>query len=151
MGVSRPTVNSYLSEAREKGIVNISLDPARFASITIADELKRHFALIDCLVIPTAVGRTDSLIDQLGRAGALALRKFVRSGDTLAVGWGRTMLAVGEHVLKLPPFPACEDHRRKVAQMLAPNPASILNHKTGGGDPFDSASREPLRTIGRSS
>lgn len=96
MGVSRATVNSYLAEARDKGIVNISLEPARLASLTIAQELKRHFGLTDCLVVPSD-DNARPLIDRLGVAGAHALHKLLKSGDTLAVAWGRTVLSVGEH------------------------------------------------------
>lgn len=93
MGISRATVNAYLADARELGIVNITLDPKRLASLTVAQELKRHFNLHDCLVVPSSEP-ASSLIDRLGAAGGLVLRHFVRSGDTIAVGWGRTMLAV---------------------------------------------------------
>lgn len=96
MGVSRATVNSYLADAREKGIVNISIEPARLASLTIAQELKRHFGLTDCLVVPSD-DNARPLIDRLGAAGAQALPKLLKSGDTLAVAWGRTVLSVGEH------------------------------------------------------
>lgn len=96
MGVSRATVNSYLADAREKGIVNISIEPARLASLTIAQELKRHFGLTDCLVVPSD-DNAGSLIDRLGAAAAQALPKLLKSGDTLAVAWGRTVLSVGEH------------------------------------------------------
>ena len=92
----RATVNSYLADAREKGIVNISLEPARLASLTIAQELKRHFGLADCLVVPSD-DNARPLIDRLGVAGAHALQKLLKSGDTLAVAWGRTILSVGEH------------------------------------------------------
>lgn len=96
MGVSRATVNSYLADAREKGIVSISIEPARLASLTIAQELKRHFGLTDCLVVPSD-DNARPLIDRLGAAGAQALPKLLKSGDTLAVAWGRTVLSVGEH------------------------------------------------------
>ena len=36
------------------------------------------------------------LIERLGVAGAQALQRLLKSGDTLAVAWGRTVLAVGE-------------------------------------------------------
>ncbi|MBK5951017.1 bifunctional sugar-binding transcriptional regulator/dihydroxyacetone kinase subunit DhaK [Rhodobium orientis] len=101
MGVSRATVNAYLSEARDRGIVNISLEPARLASLTVADEIRRHFGLESCLVVPSE--ETHPLIDRLGRAGALALQSLLKSGDTLGVVWGRTIMAVAEH-LKSPPL-----------------------------------------------
>ena len=95
MGVSRATVITYLNEARERGIVNIAIEPGRLASLTIAQSLKSHFNLRDCLVIPN--GADDrALGDRLGAAGAMALRKFLKSGDTLAVTGGRTVMAVGD-------------------------------------------------------
>lgn len=97
MGISRATVNSYLAEARERGIVNISLDPKRLAAVTVAEELKRHFGLHDCFVIPDA-GTARPAIDRLGAAGAQALARIVRSGDIVAAVWGRTVLAVARHL-----------------------------------------------------
>lgn len=96
MGISRATVNSYLADARERGIVNITLDPARLSSLTLAQELKRHFGLRDCLVVPSD-DSSGGLIDRLGVAGGHAMRKLLKSGDTLAVVWGRTVLAVGRN------------------------------------------------------
>ncbi len=95
MGISRATVNSYLADARSRGIVNISLEPSRLSSLSIAQELKRHFGLNDCLVVPSDDG-TRPLIDRLGTAGAQAIARLLKSGDTLAVAWGRTVLAVAE-------------------------------------------------------
>lgn len=95
MGISRATVNAYLAEARDRGIVNIAIEPARLASLTVAQELKRHFGLADCLVVPSdETGR--SLIDRIGAAGGQALKRLIRSGDTIAVSWGRTVLSICE-------------------------------------------------------
>ncbi|MGO7374337.1 3,4-dihydroxy-2-butanone kinase, partial [Rhizobium ruizarguesonis] len=63
------TVNSYLADARARGIVNISIEQSRLSSLTIAQELKRHFGLQDCLVVQSD-DNTRPLIDRLGRAGA---------------------------------------------------------------------------------
>jgi dihydroxyacetone kinase-like protein len=95
MGISRATVNSYLAEARERGIVNIAIEPARLASLTVAQELKRHFGLADCLVVPSE-DTARPLIDRIGVAGGQALHRLVKSGDTIAVSWGRTVLAIAE-------------------------------------------------------
>ena len=94
MGMSRATVIAYLNEARERGIVNISIEPARLASLSLAQSLKSHFNLRDCLVVPNN-GDDRALARQLGAAGALALRKYLKSGDTLAVTGGRTVMSVG--------------------------------------------------------
>jgi dihydroxyacetone kinase-like protein len=96
MGISRATVNSYLAEARDRGIVNIAIEPARLASLTVAQALKRHFGLTDCLVVPSE-DTARPLIDRIGVAGGQALHRLVKSGDTIAVSWGRTVLAISEH------------------------------------------------------
>lgn len=96
MGISRATVNSYLADARNRGIVNISIEPARLGSLAIAQELKHHFGLSDCLVVPNDDG-AHPLIDRLGTAGAQAVTRLLKSGDVLAVAWGRTVLAIAEN------------------------------------------------------
>ncbi|MEE2860778.1 MAG: bifunctional sugar-binding transcriptional regulator/dihydroxyacetone kinase subunit DhaK [Pseudomonadota bacterium] len=97
MGVSRATVNAYLAEARTGGIVTIEIDPDRFRSLSIAQALHDHFGLMDCLVIPSS-GSESPLIDRLGVAGAQVLSRLAQSGDTVAVTWGRTVLATAGRV-----------------------------------------------------
>ena len=94
MGISRATVISYLNEARERGIVNISIEPTRLSSLTLAQSLKSHFNLRDCFVIPNGAD-DQALADRLGAAGSMALRKYLKSGDILAVTSGRTVMAAG--------------------------------------------------------
>ncbi len=95
MGLSRASVNTYLADARIRGIVNIEIAPDRFRELSIAQALKGHFGLQDCLVIPTD-GGDRPLIARLGAAGAQVLKSFVRPGDTIAVTWGRTVLALAD-------------------------------------------------------
>ncbi|MFV0335335.1 MAG: bifunctional sugar-binding transcriptional regulator/dihydroxyacetone kinase subunit DhaK [Tropicimonas sp.] len=95
IGISRPSVVAYLAEARNRGIVNISIETDRLRSLSIAKALSEHFGLKDCLVIP-GEGGERSLIDRLGAAGAQVLKGLLRSGDMIGVGWGRTVLAVSQ-------------------------------------------------------
>lgn len=97
MGLSRPTVITYLSEARERGIVNISIAVDRLRSLSLAQQMVDHFGLRDCLVVPTTGGQR-SLIDRLGDAGARTLGWHLRPAQTVGIGWGRTMLAVAAAV-----------------------------------------------------
>ena len=98
MGVSRPSVNAYLADARARGIVKIEIAPEKFRSLTVAKALRDHFDLQDCLVIPTDAGER-SLIARLGDAGARVLRRNLRSGETLAVTWGRTVLSLADQIV----------------------------------------------------
>ncbi|WP_417843494.1 bifunctional sugar-binding transcriptional regulator/dihydroxyacetone kinase subunit DhaK [Thalassospira sp.] len=97
MGVSRPSVNAYLADARVRGIVNIEIDPERFRALSIARDLQEHFGLDDCFVIPST-GSDSPLVNRLGAAAAQVLSRITRSGDTIAVTWGRTMLAMAQHL-----------------------------------------------------
>ncbi|SDJ36906.1 bifunctional sugar-binding transcriptional regulator/dihydroxyacetone kinase subunit DhaK [Aliiruegeria lutimaris] len=97
LGISRPTVNSYLADARAKGIVNISISEARLRAVTIAQALEAQFGLESCLVVP-GEGGPRPLIDRLGAAAAQSLGSHLHSGDTVAITWGRTMLALAEAV-----------------------------------------------------
>jgi phosphoenolpyruvate---glycerone phosphotransferase subunit DhaK len=98
MGLSRPSVNAYLADARSRGIVNIEIAPEKFRTLTIAQALRDHFNLQDCLVIPTD-GGDRSFINRLGDAGAKVLARNLRSGDTLAVTWGRTVLSLADQII----------------------------------------------------
>lgn len=97
MGISRATVNAYLADARARGIVSIEIDPDRFRALGLAQALQEHFGLMDCLVIPSE-GPNSPLIDRLGAAGAQVLARMAQPGDTIAITWGRTMLALANRV-----------------------------------------------------
>lgn len=97
MGVSRASVNTYLSDARSKGIVDITIQLEMLRTLSVAMALKEHFGLQDCLVIPGSKDE-NNLIERLGHAGALVLDSCMQSGDLIATGWGRTVRSVVDHV-----------------------------------------------------
>ncbi len=100
MGVSRATVNSYLAEARARGIVRVSVEPGRLRATEAAQALKQRFGLADCVVIP-GDGGGRPLVDRLGEVGGSVLANMLRAGDLLAVAWSRTVMAVADHVRPL--------------------------------------------------
>ncbi|MCU0901706.1 MAG: sugar-binding transcriptional regulator, partial [Cypionkella sp.] len=97
MGLSRPTVNAYLAEARARGIVTVEIVPDKFSSLSVAKALRDRFGLHDCVVIPTE-GVERPLVSRLGEAAARVLARTLRSGDTLAVTWGRTVLSLVDQI-----------------------------------------------------
>ncbi|RYH06286.1 bifunctional sugar-binding transcriptional regulator/dihydroxyacetone kinase subunit DhaK [Tropicimonas sp. IMCC6043] len=100
LGASRPTVNAYLADARAKGIVNISISGEKLRSVTIGREIEERFGLEGCVIVP-GEGGPRSLIDRLGAVAAQSLRWLIHSGDTVAITWGRTMLALANAVREL--------------------------------------------------
>jgi dihydroxyacetone kinase-like protein len=95
LGASRPTVNAYLADARARGIVNISISNDHMRSITLARALEDQFGLESCLIVPSQ-GGARTLIEKVGHAAAGLLPQMVHSGDTVAITWGRTMLAMAQ-------------------------------------------------------
>lgn len=93
LGISRTSVANLLAEAREKGIIQIRLEPSYLRSIQAAEELREIFGLADAYVAPAPKGSTTGeLTRNLGKAGALYVEANLRAGDILAVGWGLTIV-----------------------------------------------------------
>ncbi|MEO9337576.1 bifunctional sugar-binding transcriptional regulator/dihydroxyacetone kinase subunit DhaK [Mesorhizobium sp. SB112] len=97
MGISRATVNGYLSEARSRGIVSLTMETSRLSEFMVAQALKERFHLSDCIVIPSGdTGRP--LAERLGETGARVLDRLLRPGDTIGISWGQTMIALARGV-----------------------------------------------------
>ena len=97
MGVSRATVNNYISEARARGIVNLTMETSRLSEFMIAEALVERFQLSDCIVLPS-VREGRSLPERLGETGARVLERLIRPGDAIGMSWGRTMLALAASI-----------------------------------------------------
>ncbi|MBA5763561.1 sugar-binding transcriptional regulator [Vibrio sp. 404] len=122
MGISRVTVVKYLQTAREKGLVQISLDLNTFSSIETSLLIKDKFNLERVIIVPDgehADQREDSKLmrERLARAGGMYLNQVVEDSDVLGVAWGRTIHQMSH--LMTPK--SCKDVT--VMQMLGSMPA----------------------------
>ncbi len=99
--VSRATVVNLLQEARERGIVTISLRADLVARTTLARRLAERYRLVAALVIP-ARGELNlpqlTLVERLGDAAARLLADQLRPKDVIGVAWGRTVLAAARAI-----------------------------------------------------
>ncbi len=120
MGVSRATVNSYLAEARARGIVRVNIDPSRLRDTEAAQALKQRFGLADCVVIPSDDG-SRPLVDRLGAAGGSVLRNLLRAGDTLGRRLEPDRHGGGRPCRRRSAFPTCRWSRRRAAPAPASN------------------------------
>lgn len=111
LGLHRSRVNRLLSEARERGLVSVSInhDSARDLAVeqAICDEFKLDF----CLSTP-ALGMADAASDpktdrirgaisrrEVGAAGARFLKAKLGDGPiTIGVSWGRTIEQVAQQL-----------------------------------------------------
>jgi DNA-binding transcriptional regulator LsrR (DeoR family) len=94
LSVSRATIVKLLQDARERGAVTIRIDQEAASRTRLSRDLSSKFKLAAAYVIPTLPG--VALTPRLGEAGARVLAQELRSGDTVGVAWGRTVLAVAE-------------------------------------------------------
>ncbi len=95
LGVSRASVFNLLQRAREEGVVNITIDPARMERIALAQAMTRQTGLRECFIIPEE-GRPEPLHDRVARFGARLLEQRLTNSDVLGVAWGRTVLSLSK-------------------------------------------------------
>ncbi|MGB7838612.1 MAG: sugar-binding domain-containing protein [Terrimicrobiaceae bacterium] len=120
MGISRVKVNRLLAEARESGIVKISIEH-RFARMAEVEEnIRRHYNLSFCRSTPPlmsyASGRKKSPASRarleaespiarraVGIVAADLLRERLQADENcvIGVGWGRTIAEVPTHLVGL--------------------------------------------------
>lgn len=96
LGLSRPTVISYLKLAKEREIVCVKISGQHFRLNALADQLVTRFGLGSALVIPDEGETGEALTRLVCEAAAQALPDFVMPGDQLGVSWGQTVSFISE-------------------------------------------------------
>ncbi len=95
-GISRPIISRLLKQARDEGIVQITiLDPFQY-NLQLAERMRAATGLSDIIVCPGPDSGVDSLLRRLGLATAHYLNQVVEPGTVLGVGWGRTLYAAAQ-------------------------------------------------------
>ena len=97
LGISRASVFNLLQKARDEGIVNISIDPSRIARADLSLELCEISGLAECYILPNP-RNPAALHHEIGHLGARVLEARLLPEDTIGVAWGRTVLALSQHL-----------------------------------------------------
>ena len=101
-GVSRSTISRLLDAARAAGIVTVSVNPVHVRATAMVAELQ-HRHNVRARVVPAPGGATDLEVLHLVAAETAALLDEVMgAGMTLALAWGTTTGAVGQHLRARP-------------------------------------------------
>jgi deoxyribonucleoside regulator len=97
IGMTRSAISRLLTEARQKGVVEINIcRPLRFEA-DLESELEKRFGLGSAHVVICQVdSRYDDIRSRLGRAGARILSDHLSSNMTLGIAWGTTINEVVE-------------------------------------------------------
>lgn len=97
LGISRASVFNLLQKARDEGVVNIAIDPTRIARMDLSLRICEATGLSECYILP-AQQDGGPLHSQIGHLGARVLENRLHGEDTLGVAWGRTVLALSQHL-----------------------------------------------------
>lgn len=98
LGISRATVVNYLQEARETGMVQISLAAPAFTTHRAAVELADRFGLAAAYVVPDQGADRAETFRRVVDGAAAWLPELLAPGDRLGVAWGRTVYDIAEAV-----------------------------------------------------
>lgn len=102
LGTSRSTVSRLIKRARETGLVEITIRPARTQAPGLARSIGRRFG-IEAYVVPVPDSSTElERLDQVARTTAKLIGSWFDSDMVLAIAWGTTLAAVGRHLSAKP-------------------------------------------------
>lgn len=95
LGVSRASVGNYLRQARESGMVRVSVDPGVTARSALAYELTRRFGLEATYLVPgTTETNGAEALPLVAQAAGLWLDDLVPDAALVGVAWGETVHAL---------------------------------------------------------
>lgn len=102
LGISRFKVNRMLTDAREQGMVRVSVEHRTSATLALADRLADTFGLGEVQVAPVPAPTDDGEYERTA-VGILAANYLARvaSADqrlVIGVGWGRTLSAMADNL-----------------------------------------------------
>lgn len=100
LGISRFKVARYLEEARELGIVSITVN-SNLPLLELSAELAEHLGLRNARVVEV-YGDVDNVRAVVGRAAGGVLHEQLEDGEVLGIGWGRTLNTMFDNFENLP-------------------------------------------------
>ena len=95
--ITRSAISRILTEARQKGVVEINIRrPLRFDAALEQSLIERFGLKGACVVAWQSDGRYEALKARLGKAGARILGEKISSGRIIGIAWGTTVGATIE-------------------------------------------------------
>lgn len=88
--VSRSSVSLILSEALEKGIIEITVKDPQLSNESIAEKYKTLFPVRECHIISTSIKDPDAVIGIVAERTVAVYNKIIENGETVGLAWGRT-------------------------------------------------------------
>jgi lsr operon transcriptional repressor len=99
LGLTRARVNRMLAEARESGLVRITLNSSFASCVALEQRLKEQCNLREAVVVPTPEN-PEQLLPVLGMAAGDFLGRFLEENrlSSIGIGWGATLRETIRHL-----------------------------------------------------
>lgn len=121
--LSRPKVSRLLRQAREEGIVQITVHPPPGIYSQLEEQLETQFGLDEAIVVEASEPNSQEAVSrEIGIGAADYLQRTLRDGDTIGVAWGTTLSAM---VNALQPNSASDVHVVQINGGLGPPEAEV--------------------------
>lgn len=94
IGVTRSMVSRMLTDARNRGIVEIRIHHPLHAEHNLEQRLKQITGIRDVFVVSVrSHDDHNRLLAELGNAGAAIFQRFIEPGSSIGIAWGTTVSA----------------------------------------------------------
>ena len=96
LGLSQPTISRLLQQAKQSGIVRISVTIPQGVYTELEEELLRRYRLRDAVVVDCSSDQDDRMIErEIGGAAAYYLESALRPNEVIGISsWSATLLAL---------------------------------------------------------
>jgi len=104
LGLSQPTVSRLLNQARESGIIRISVNVPTGVYTDLEEELVKRFRLRDAIVVDCSDEYNEHGIErEIGAAAAYYLESALRANEVIGISsWSSTLLALVDALHSVP-------------------------------------------------
>lgn len=121
--ISRPKVSRLLQQARDEGIVHITVATPPGVHADLERQLEALYGLQEAVVVEEEDWESpESVARAIGAAAAQYLRHTLRDGDVIGISWGATLNAMTD---ALPPLTAPNTHIVQLVGGLGPPEAEV--------------------------
>ncbi len=94
LGISRIKVSRLLQQARDEGIVQITIVSPQESNVAIERALEAKFGLLEAVVVTPNSYADNEMIQDLGVAAAACLVRCLDGDEVVGLSWGTTLRAV---------------------------------------------------------
>lgn len=92
MGISRPVISKILQQAKETGVVSISIKDESAHVVDLALRVEEKYQLADVIVIPANVQKqVETVKKEVSLAAAACLKECLKAGMSVGLSWGTTL------------------------------------------------------------